>query len=136
MAPPQGAKESSNFLSSTNANSLKTAIFHTMAFKMSLEINNNKITIPTARSFLKVLYIICQMKKKNISFEQFAKPHRTSFFVLNSSCTTKYHYLCVEIDEVCETFKKMLLDFGYTQKWELYDPQTHQVHPPQSHAFY
>ena len=40
---------------STTANSLKAATFHTMAFKLSLEINKDQITISTKRSFLKVL---------------------------------------------------------------------------------
>ena len=30
----------------------------------------------------------------------------------------------------------MLLDFGYTQKLELHDPQTHQANPSQSHPFH
>ena len=57
-------------------------------------------------------------------------------FVLDSSFTTKDQYFRVAIDEACEAFNKMLLDFGYTQKLELYDPQTHQVNAPQSHPFY
>ena len=58
------------------------------------------------------------------------------FFVLNFSITTKYQYFRVAIEEACAAFNKMLLEFGYTQKVELYDPQTHQVHPPQPHPFY
>ena len=57
-------------------------------------------------------------------------------FVLNFSFTTEDHYFRGAIDEACEAFNKMMLDFGYKQKLELYDPQIHQVHPPQPHPFY
>ena len=99
-------------------------------------------------SFLKVFYNICKIKKKNINFEQYARIHLDSpkiaicetasntVFKLNSSFTTKDKYFHVAIDEACEAFNKMMLDFGYTQNIELYDPQTHQVHPPQSQPFY
>ena len=61
MAPPQGSK--TKIISSTTANSFKAAIFHTMAFKLSLGIHNDQITIPTKRSFIKVLYNVCKIKK-------------------------------------------------------------------------
>ena len=51
----------------SKVHSLKAAIFHTMAYKMSLEINKGNITHPTRRSFLKVLYNVCQIKKQHIS---------------------------------------------------------------------
>ena len=38
--------------------------------------------------------------------------------------------------EACEAFNKVLLEFGYTQKIEIYDPQTYQVHPPQPNPLY
>ena len=44
--------------------SLKAAIFHTMAFKLSLESNKNKITPMSLVAFLKVLYNVTQIKKK------------------------------------------------------------------------
>ena len=47
----------------SKVHSLKAAIFHTMAHKMSLEINKGNITIPTRRSFLKVFHNVCQIKK-------------------------------------------------------------------------
>ena len=75
MAPPQDPKANSKFLSATNANSLKAAIFHAIAFKMSLDINHDNVTIPTKQSFLKVLYIVCKIKKNNINFEQYARIH-------------------------------------------------------------
>ena len=52
MAPPAPKM----FPSSTTAQALKDAIFHTLAFKLSLEINNKKITVAATRTFLKVLY--------------------------------------------------------------------------------
>ena len=75
MAPPQDPKEKTKFLSSTAVKSLKAAIFHRKAFKMSLEINNDKVTSPTKRSFPKVFYNVCNVKKKNTSFEQYARIH-------------------------------------------------------------
>ena len=51
-------------------------------------------------------------------------------FVLKSSFTSKDNYFGVAIDEACEAFIKIMLDFEYTQKLEIYDPNTHQIHPP------
>ena len=62
----------SNF---SKVHSLKAAIFHTMAYKLSLEINRNKITPKTLIAFLKVLYNIAQIKKKKITFEQYCRIH-------------------------------------------------------------
>ena len=42
-----------------------------MAYKMSLEINNGTLTLPTRRSFLKVPYNVCQIKKKRPYFEKY-----------------------------------------------------------------
>ena len=61
MAPPDSK---TNIISSTTANSLKAAIFHTMALKLSHEINNDQITVSTKRTFLKVLYNVCKIKKE------------------------------------------------------------------------
>ena len=55
--------------------SLKAAIFHTMAYKLSLEINKNKITPKTLIAFPKVWYNISQIKKKKITFEQHSRIH-------------------------------------------------------------
>ena len=49
----------------SNVHSLKVAIFHSMAYKLSLEINKNKITPKTLIAFLKGLYSVAQIKKKN-----------------------------------------------------------------------
>ena len=48
----------------SKVHSLKAAIFHTMAFKLSLEIHKNKITTKCLIAFLKVLYNVTQIKKK------------------------------------------------------------------------
>ena len=71
MAPDP--KTTSKFISSNNANSLNAAIFHTMTFNLFLEINTDQVTISTKRFFLKVLYKSCQIKKKHINFEQYAR---------------------------------------------------------------
>ena len=87
-----------------------------------MEINNDKITFSTKISFLKVLYNICKIKKKHISFE--SRLHLNGpkiaicgtashmIAVLNSSFTTKDHYFRVAIAEAGEGFNKMLLQFG------------------------
>ena len=120
MAPPLDSK--TKFISSTNANSRKAAIFHTMAFKLSLEINNDQTTIPTKRAFLKVLYNVCKIKKKQINFEQYASFHfdgpklaecetvSDTFFVLNSF-TTKDNYFHAALDEACDAFDQMMHNF-------------------------
>ena len=81
--------------------SLKAAIFHTMAFKLSLENNKNKVTPKSLIAFLKVPYNTTQIKTKHITFEQYSRIHLTGpkigicetasnvVFVLNFSFTTK-----------------------------------------------
>ena len=144
---PADSKTTTKIVSSTNANSLKAAIFHTMAFKLSLEINTDQITEATKRSFLKVLYNVCKIKKKNIVFEQYDRIHldgpkiaiceTTSdmVFVFNSSFKSKDEYSQMAIAEACDAFTNALIHFGYNQKREKYDPKFHQVNPPQSHPF-
>ena len=126
---PADSNTTTKFVSTTNANSLKAAVFHTMAFKLSLEINTDQITIPTKRSFLKVLYNVCKIKN-NIAFEQYARIHLNGpkiaicestsdmVFVLNSSFTSKDEYFQMAIAEACDAFNKALIHFGYTQKLE------------------
>ena len=48
----------------------------------------------------------------------------------------KKNYFRVATDEACSTFNAMMLEFGYLQKLEIYDPQTHRIHPSQQHPFY
>ena len=50
-----------------------------MAYKMSLEINHGTLTLPTKRSFLKLLYDVCQIKKKPLNFEQYYRIHVSLF---------------------------------------------------------
>ena len=145
---PADSKTTTKIVSSTNANSLKAAIFHTMAFKLSLEINTDQITVATKRSFLKVLYNVCKIKKKNIAFEQYARIHldgpkiaicgttSNMVFVLNSAFTSKDEYFQMAIAGACDAFNNALIHFGYNQKLEKYEPKVHQVNPPKSHPFY
>ena len=144
MAPePETTKD----ISSNYVISLKAANFLNMAFKLSMEINTDPDTISTKISFLKVLYNVCKIGKKNINFEQFARLHLDGpeivicetaskmVFILISSFTSKDIYFRMAIAEACETFNKTFLHFGYTQKIELFDPKTYQVNPPQTHPF-
>ena len=50
----------------SKVHSLKAAIFHTMAFKLSLEINKNKITHKSLIAFLKVLYNVTKIKRRKL----------------------------------------------------------------------
>ena len=64
MAPNAEIQDIITMTSShSEVHSLKAAIFHTMAYKLSLEINNNKITPKSLIAFLKVLYNVAQNKK-------------------------------------------------------------------------
>ena len=132
----------------SKVHSLKSAFFHTMAYKLSLEINANKITPKALISFLKVLYNIAQIKKKKITFEQYSRIHlpgpkiaicetaSNTVFLLNSSFTSKDQYFQMALLEATEAFKQVLQDFGYTQKLETYNAFQHQVHPPQQNSLF
>ena len=127
---------------------LKAAIFHTMAYKLSLEINNNKITPKSLIAFLKVLYNVTQIKKKHLTFEQYSRipvagpkiaiceTASNVVFVLNSAFTSKDQYFQAALHEATNAFNEMLHSFGYTQKLEHYDPHQHQAHPPHQHPLY
>ena len=131
----------------SKVHSLKAAIFHTMAFKLSLQINKNKVTPKSLIAFLKFLYILTQIKKKK-AFDQNSRIHLEGpkiaicetasnvVFVLNSSFTTKDHYFRTALQEATDAFSNMLQDFGYTLKLEIYDPLRHQTHPPQQHPLF
>ena len=122
--------------------SLEAAIFHTMAYKLSLEINKNKITPKALFAFLKILYNLAQTKKKKITSEQYSRIHLSGpkiaicgtasnvVFVLNSSFTSKDQYFRAAIQEAMTAFNNTLQDFGYNQTLEYYDPNVHQAHPP------
>ena len=146
MAPNAEVEDIITMTSSqSKVHSLKAAIFHTMAYKHSLEINKNKITPKTIIAFLKVLYNIAQIKTKKNNFEQYSRIHlagpkisicetaSNAVFVLNSSFTSKDQYFKTAIQEAILTFNNVLKDFGYTQTLEYYDPNVHQAHPPSQH---
>ena len=128
--------------------SLKAAIFQTMAYKLSLEINKNKITPKTIIAFLNVLYNVAQIKMKKITFEQYSRIHlvgpkiasgetaSNAVFVLNSAFTSKDQYFKTAIQEAILAFNNVLKDFGYTQTLEYYDPNVHQAHPPPQHPLF
>ena len=106
------------------------------------------VTLPTRRSFLKVLYDVCQVKKKQINFEQYYRIHvagpkiaacestSETVFVLNSAFTTKDNFFQTAIDDAIDAFNATLLDFGYTQQLQRYDPETHQVHTTSKQPFW
>ena len=95
----------------SKVHSLRAAIFHTMAYKLSLEINNNKRTPKSLIAFLKVLYNVTQFKKKHIRFEQYSRIHVSGpkiaicetasnvVFVLNSAFTSKDQYFQAALQE-------------------------------------
>ena len=130
--------------SHSKAHSLKAAIFHKMAYKLSLEINNNKITPKSLIAFLKV----AQIKKKRITIEQYSGIHVAGpksaicetasnvVFVLNSAFTSKDQYFHAALQEATDASNEMLQSFGYTQELEIYDPHQHQAHPLQQHPLY
>ena len=119
-----------------------------MAYKLSLEINKNKITPKTLIAFLKVLYNVAQIKKKKITFEQYSRIHlagpkiaicetaSNAVFVLNSSFTSKDQCFHTAIQEAITAFNNILKDFGYTQTFEYYDPHVHQALPPPQHPLF
>ena len=128
--------------------SLEAANFYTMAYKLSLEINNNKITPKSLIAFLKILCNVAQIKRKHITFEQYSRTHVVGpkiaicekasnvVFVLNSAFTSKDQYFHAALQEATNAFNEMLQSFRYTQKLKLYDPHQHQAHPPQQHPLY
>ena len=94
----------------SRVHSLKAAIFNTMAFKLSLEINKNKVTQKSPIAFLKVIYNITKIKKKKVTFEQYSRLHldgpkiaicetASNVFVLKSSFTAKDQYFRAAIQE-------------------------------------
>ena len=119
-----------------------------MAYKLSLEINKNKITPKRIIAFLKVLYNVAQIKTKKITFEQYSRIHlagpeiaicetaSNAVFVLYSVLTSKDQYFKTAILEAILAFNNVLKDFGYTQTLEYYDPNVHQAHPPSQHPLF
>ena len=149
MAPNAEVEDIITMTSSqSKVHSLKAAIFHTMAYKLSLEINKNKITPKNIIAFLKVLYNVAQIKTKKITFEQYSRIHlagpknaicetaSNAVFVLNSAFTSKDQYFKTAIHEAILAFNNVLKDFGYTQNLEYYDPNVHQAHPTSQHPLF
>ena len=85
MAPNAEVEDIITMTSShSKVHSLKAAIFHTKAYKLSLEINNNKITPKSFIAFLKVLYNVAQIKKNAShlnNIQGFMLPNRKLPFV-------------------------------------------------------
>ena len=129
MAPNAEVEDIITMTSShSKVHSQKATIFHTMAYKLSLEINNNKITPKSLIAFLKVLYNVAQIKNKRITIEQYSRIHvagpkiaicETSsnvVFVLNSAFTSKDQYFHAALQEATTAFNEMLHSFGvYTE---------------------
>ena len=149
MAPNAEVEDIITMTSSqSKVHSLKAAIFHTMAKKLSRESNKNKITPKTIIAFLKVLYNVAQIKTKKITFHQCSRIHlagpkiaicetaSNAVFVLNSAFTSKDQNFQTAIQEAILAFNNVLKDFGYTQTLEYYDPNTHQAHPPSQHPLF
>ena len=149
MAPNAEVQDIITMTSShSKVHSLKASSFHTMAYKLSLEINNNKITPKSLIAFLKVLYNVANINQKRITFEHFSRIHAAGpkiaicetasnvVFVLNSAFTSKDQYFYVALQETTEAFNEILQSFGYTKKLEIFDPHQHQAHPPQQHPLY
>ena len=146
MAPP--APEMQKTTAINKVHSLRAAIFHTMACKMSTEINNDAIKDSTKRSFLKILHNVCKIKQKHINFEQYFRIHvngpkiaicentSESVFVLHSAFTSADHYFQIALEEAIDAFNAVLVDFGYTQQLQRYNAQTHQTYPKQNHPFW
>ena len=120
MAPNAEVEDIITMTSShSKVRSLKAATFHTMAYKLSLEINNNKITPKSLIAFLKVLYNFAQIKKKRITFEQYSRIHVAGpkiaicetapnvVFVLNSAFTSKDQYFHAALQEATNAFNEM-----------------------------
>ena len=123
MAPNAEIQDIITMTSShSKVHSLKAAIFHTMAYKLSLEINNNKITPKSLIVFLKVLYNVTQIRKKHITFEQDSRLHVAGpkiancetasivVFVLNSAFTSKDQYFQAALHEATTAFNEIVLD--------------------------
>ena len=87
-------------------------------------------------------------KEEKITFEQYSRIHLQGpkivicetasnvVFVLNSSFTSKDQYFHTALQEATDAFSKMLQDFRYNQKLELYDPIQHQTHPPSQNSLF
>ena len=120
------------------AKSLKGAIFHTMAIKLSLEVNNYRITISTKKSCLKILYNIFKIKKKHRNFEQYDQLlldgpqncHLWNSLIYGFRPKLIFYYQRRKLYSCTRRslwrFQKRMLHFGYAQNIELYNPQLNE----------
>ena len=132
----------------STVHSLNATMFHIMGFKLSLEINNDTITAATTRSFLNVLYNVCKISKKHINIEQYnrlqldgpkiavCETTSNAVFIIDSSFTKKDHLFHTALEEAQQAFNPVMLEFGYHQKLEQYNPDIHQTNPPPQHILY
>ena len=101
MAPNAEVEDILTMTSSqSKVHSLKAAIVHTMAYKLSLEINKYKIPPKRLLLFSKFSAMLPRSRRK-ITFEQYSRIHLTdpkiaicetasnAVFVLNSAFTSK-----------------------------------------------
>ena len=131
-----------NAIPVTTANSLQAAILNTMAFKLSLEINSKKLTPSTkghsSKSFITSVKSKIKMFLSSNSLGstwtdpklQYAKLTLTLF---SSSIP---HSQARILSEACDAFNATMLELGYSQKLQPYNPTRHQAQPPQKHPFY
>ena len=115
--------------------------------KIPFTLPKGTLTLPTKQLFLKVLYNVCQIKKKRHKLEQYYRLHiegpnfavcetiSATVLVLNSAFTTKDNYFQVGLDDAIDAFNATLVDFGCTQKLHRYNPDTHQIHTTSNHPF-
>ena len=128
MAPPLDPKHQNEIVTSAKSHSLQVAFFHTMAFRLSLEINQNEISHSTQQSFLKVLYNVARIGQTQIPFEQYYRIHvegphiaicetvSDTVFVLDSRFPQKVHYFHAALQDALDASNNVLRDFGYHQK--------------------
>ena len=81
------------------------------------------------------MFATCNIKKNQIKFDQFARIHLDGP-KLAICKTVSDNYFRAARHKACSSLNASMLDFGYSQKLEIYDPHTHQIHPPQPHPFY
>ena len=123
LAPNSGTEDVVTVASNlSKVHSLKAAIFHTMAFKISLEINKNKITQKSPIAFWRSCTTSPKSKKKKITFQQYSRIHLVGpkiaicettsnvVFVLDSSFTSKDQYFRATIQEDMTAFNNTLQD--------------------------
>ena len=139
--PPMSNLEHENSFPFTHANSLKAAIFLTMSFKFSLEINNfYKKVLLQKRLFLKSSIMSVASRKRtfriHVDGPKLAVCETASdSFVINFSFPSKNTFFHHALEEARDAFNATMLDVGYTQTLEPYNATHHQVTSPQNIHF-